>query len=253
MSRRRSIGFDRRIELPWLDAAAGVVATSASPSEVRDYLWKVLDGEVSGEGPHSARGKTVTVLSHVWGTVPVHVAGLRQSALALLETCQPEERLALHWAMMVATYPVFTDVATAAGRLLALQGAFTLAHAKQRLIAAWGKRSTVERATQRIIRSMVQWGVLVETSKVGTYAGSPKVRTIGVPPSEVLLEALLIDAEEDALPLQTVARHPATFPFSLTVDGGHLRRSSRFTIHRQGIDSDVVALTDSSHLTLRRE
>jgi len=92
---------------------------------------------VSGDKFNSARGKTVTVLNHIWGDVPRPAASLRERAAALLEGSTPDERLALHWAMMVGTYPVFTDTAAAVGRLLTLQGSFTLAHLTRRLVGLW--------------------------------------------------------------------------------------------------------------------
>ncbi len=78
------IGFDRKIELDWLDATAAQVAAGAGDREIRDYLWKLLDGEVAGDSFNSARGKTVTVLRHIWSRVPEPVLPLRERALALL-------------------------------------------------------------------------------------------------------------------------------------------------------------------------
>jgi len=62
---RKPIGFDRKIQLGWLDATAGWAAEGLSPREIRNRLDEVLAGKVAGSGSHSARGKTKTVLLHI--------------------------------------------------------------------------------------------------------------------------------------------------------------------------------------------
>jgi len=242
MNRRANIGFDRRIDLEWLDAAAAQAAAGAPTAEIRAYLWNLLAGVVSGDKVNSARGKTVTVLNHIWGDVPESGASLRERAAAQLVGSTADERLALHWAMMVGTYPVFTDAAAAIGRLLMLQGSFTLAHLTRRLFGAWGERSTLERAGQRIIRSMIQWGVLRDTATRGMYEAVPRRRAVGSGVGAVLIEGLLVDAEEASLPLDQLLTHPALFPFHLGLNASHLRGASQFRMHRQGLDSDIVEL-----------
>jgi hypothetical protein len=242
MNRRASIGFDRRIEIEWLDAAAAQAAAGAAPEEMRTYLWNLLDGVVGGNTSNSARGKTVTVLNHIWGNVPSRAASLRHRATLQLAECHADERLALHWAMMVGTYPIFTDVASAAGRLLTLQGSFTLAHLTRRLVSSWGERSTLARATQRIIRSMVQWGALQDTPTPGTYEGFKRRRAIGSDVGTLLIEALLVDAKKASIPFDQLIRHPTLFPFDVQVVTEHIRRSPQFRVHREGLDSDFVEL-----------
>lgn len=242
MSRRTNIGFDRRIDLEWLDFVAGEVTAGVPVGELRSRVWELLDGVVSGEAFNSARGKTVTVLNHIWGDVPTSAKALRDQAAASFRECRAEERLALHWAMMVGTYPLFTDVAAAVGRLLALQGGFTLAHLTRRLVATWGERSTLTRATQRIVRSMIQWGVLTDANVRGTYESVRGKRVIGPAVGMVLIEALLVDAEEAAVPLDQLVGHAALFPFDIQVNAGHVRGASQFRVHRQGLDADFVEL-----------
>ena len=48
-TQRATIGFDRKIDLTWLDAAAGRLATGESVADVRAFLWSLLDGVVPGE------------------------------------------------------------------------------------------------------------------------------------------------------------------------------------------------------------
>ena len=242
MTRRAAIGFDRRIDIEWLDAAAAQAATNGTSEELREYLWNLLDGVVSGDKLNSARGKTVTVLNHIWGDVPPAAIALRTRALSQLEAATVDERLALHWAMMVGTYPVFTDVAAAAGRLMTLQGSFSLAHLTRRLVGTWGERSTLTRAAQRIVRSMIQWGVLRDTDTRGMYEAVPSVRVIGPEIGVLMLEALLVDAEEASIPFDQLVSHAALFPFDLRLNAGHMRTAPQFQVHRQGLDSDFIEI-----------
>jgi hypothetical protein len=159
---RTTIGFDRRIDVEWLDAAAGRVADGHSPADVREFLWGLLDGVVGGDTVHSARGKTLTVLMRIWVAVPPTAEPVRAAAIKNICSASSGERLAMHWATSVACYPFFAEVAAHVGKLLALNGDANLSQIVRRMTETWGDRSTLPRAVQRVIRSMVQWGALRE-------------------------------------------------------------------------------------------
>ena len=242
MSARMSIGFDRRIDAEWLDAVAQQVAAGMKGSELRAYTFEMMKGVVAGGTKHgTAAQKTVTVLTRTWANVNPEVVGLRDRALALLPSLTPQERAGLHWAMAMAGYRFFGDLASTSGRLLQLQGDLNLEQVTRRLREAWGERSTMNRATQRVVRSMVQWGCLADTTSKGVYTQiSNRIPANGVL-SQVLLEALLI-YERKGLPVDPVVSHPALFPFDLDLQLNSLRLSPRFEVHRQGLDEDVVNL-----------
>lgn len=242
MSERRVLGFDRKLELAWLDAAASTVAVGAKPNEAREQLWRLLDGVLAGEKSNGARGKTTTVLLRVWVNVPEPAKALRARAVALLQHVAPEVRLGLHWAMLLAAYPFFVDLASGAGRLLALQRKVAASQLTRRIVEAWGDRSTLPRAVQRLLRSMIQWGVLNDTATRGVYEARAKKIVLPDEVAELLLEALLLNAAGTAVPFEQLVGHPALFPFELRLTAHQLRRASQFRVHRQGLDSDVVEL-----------
>ncbi len=251
-SRRQTIGIDRRLDLEWLEAAGEMAASGVTDTEFRQRLWTLLEGQVGGSTVHSGRGKTVTVLRRIWSQVPVSARSLHRRALQLLPGVPPADRLAVHWAMVLGTYPFAADLADGIGRLLALQGDFNLAQLTRRLIATWGERSTLVRAAQRLVRSMIQWGVLRDADDPGVYLAAATRRPASGAVSELLIEAVLLAIEPRSLPVDQAIRHPAFFPFALQTRAYELRRAKQFEVHRSGAAVDVVALAKTSDSGLCR-
>ncbi len=243
MRQRRIIGIDRRVDREWLDAVAEQVAVGAPEQDIRDRLFHLLDGVLKGGNKRgTACYKTVSVLSRTWINVAPQSRSLRDRAACMLPQLTHAQRLGLHWSLLMATYPFFADVATNSGRLLTLQGNLTLAQLTRRMREEWGDRSTMVKAVQRVIRSVVQWGVLTDTLQPGVYEGVQKALTLPGPVSELLLEALLLRHDGQGIPVDQALRHASFFPFRIDLRGHQLRRSTRFDLHRQGIDMDVLAL-----------
>ena len=240
MSRDVGIGLDRRLDLEWLDIVAAQVASGEEVRAMRSKLFDVVDGKVAGgTKPGTASHKTVGVLMRTWAKVPKELIPFRDHALQILPSLTPAERLALHWGILISGFAFFGDVASSMGRLLALQGNLALSQLTRRISESWGERSTVNRATQRVVRSMVQWGGLADTESKGVYTQVPKRIPISGALTEVLFEAVLIH-EGNGMVIERVTGHPALFPFLLNLDVHSLRESSRFEVHRQGLDVDVV-------------
>ena len=238
---RRQIGFDRKIELSWLDAIAAQAAAGASDKDAREYVWRLLDGVVAGDSIHNARGKTLTVLSRIWLFVPEQARELRSGAITLFREAPANGRLAIHWAMMMAAYPFFLDVAANAGKLITMNGEVTLSQVVRRMLDAWGDRSTLPRATQRILRSMVQWGALHNGSVRGQYLPPPAQTKVSGDAAELLLMGLLTGLGR-GLHASQLLSHSSLFPFDLRAHSNRLSRCQHLQLHRQGDQTDFVEI-----------
>ena len=241
MNRRAQIGIDRRVDIGGLDAIAARHAAGDSVPAIRNAMWELLDGVVAGDGNDSARRKTITVLMKAWAMPGSPSTPLRTKAAPLLHNASRTERLAIHWAILIATYPLFTDVADAVGRISGFHDQFGSAQITKRMIGLWGDRSTLVRATQRLISSIAQWGVLNHLEGVRGYAPvgpSPIRPEYGL----LLVHALLLDSTSGSLQLKTIGSVPALFPFSVGKLADAIARDPDFDIHHQGFGDDVVEL-----------
>lgn len=241
--RRKLLGFDQRVRLEWLEAAAGHASSGRSYDEMRDALLDLLDGIVGGRRYASARSKTVTVLCRVWGGVVPGTEGIRARAIEALLRVDASERVALHWAMSLVAYPFFSDVASIVGRLLELQDEAPMTHIVRRAVELWGDREKVRGGSQKIVRSMADWGCLTEASPKGVFRRRTPQLAVRGQLASVLAEALIFGGEQSAVPLPQLLRHPAAFPFQLEVTAHDLRRAQCFEINRQGLDIDLVSLS----------
>jgi hypothetical protein len=224
------IGFDRRIRLAWLDEAAGQMLRDPEPAAVRAHLHSALAQEIQGA---EARTKTITLLCRVWTNVP-QAPHVRDEALSLLPVLLPDERLWLHWGLTLLAFPFFRDVAATVGRLLRIQSQCSVGQVTDRVIAAWGERTTLVRATQRVLRSCVEWGVLREDSARGVYRASEPCRTTTVPLRNWFLEAAVRAHNTDGLPVGELVSLPENYPFVLSVQPYELTRMARFDVQQQG-------------------
>jgi hypothetical protein len=109
------------------------------------------------------------------------------------------------------------------------------------MLAAWGDRTTTKEAVQKLITSLLDWGVL-RSAKHGHFLLADKL-TSGISDLQLwLLEALLRASAADEIEAHQLLRLPELFPFKFTASLGDLRRSDCFNIHRQGLDMDMVTV-----------
>lgn len=234
---RSLIGFDRRLDKEWLDAVAALMAEGKTEPEVRERLMQFLAPAQAGE----ALSKTLTVLGRLWWRAPQTLAPMQRRALVLLPQVGPSERIAIHWALCLAVYPLFLDTARFVGRLLSLQGEVKMKQLEVRVAELWGDRATIPRAVQRITRSMVQWGVLRDAGQVGVFRATPQISLKG-DLCALLVEGLLRGQAEGGLTREQLYGHPTFFPFEMDVRPYDFKERPEFEVLRQGVDVEMVML-----------
>ena len=85
------IGFSQRIRLEWLEQTARLILAGAARQAVLEALQELLHDKLS-VGGHAERGnceKAITILMHIWVTVPTELACLRDVGLELLQQLPP--------------------------------------------------------------------------------------------------------------------------------------------------------------------
>lgn len=239
---RSMLGFDRKVRLRWLDMTVERLLLGDDLPALRSRLRRALAHDLADNGPGGALGKTLTVLLRVWASPSPALRAFREEALRLYADTPSDETVWLHWGMVIATHPFVFDVATHAGRLLALQQDVSLAEVRLRMIERWGDRSTLQRAVQRVMWNLAEWGALVPATERSVYRRAPKRR----PPSDAvqvwMIEALLRAQNTPCLSLRQIEVAPSLFPFAMELVVSEVRKNPRVELTRQGVDNDMLAL-----------
>jgi hypothetical protein len=241
MLNRTKIGFDRTIRAEWLDAAAARISSGDSADAARKFLWEFLEDVEPGDTHNSGRGKTLTVLTRIWISVPEQARVLKQAALKQIASTSGEQRIAVHWAMCAGTHPFFFDVATHVGKLIRLHGNSNRTQIKRRMTETWGDRSTLERTIQHVLRSLTQWRLLQAGSEHGSLVGNSSPIRVDTNVSQLLVRAVLL-GQSKGLTFSQILAHPALFPFKLDLSVRDLIANPSFNVQRQGDQSDLVEI-----------
>lgn len=245
MSNRTTIGLSQRLQLEWLERTALLYISGISRSEIQQELETFLQDKISvgttSQG-QTNRKKTIGNLLKIWVSPPDNLESFRDAGLQHLKEFPFQSHLVLHWGMTMATYPFFYVVAETVGRLLRIQGTVTAAQIHRRMKEQLGERSTVERATRRVISTLRDWGSLQSTEDKGLYKLGKALLVDDTQLITWLIEATLIASQVDSSPLRTITHKPALFPFDVQQKSFELPAQPRIEIVQQGLNQRIVML-----------
>jgi hypothetical protein len=248
-SRTQQIGIDRIVRLEWLERTAQLALAGNHPSTVKQNMLEILATSFPTSNP-SVRGslsKTVTILMNVWLSGPKELADLRKAGLELLRIKSGGDRLAIHWAMLMSTYPFWGVVAGQAGRLLRLQETITAEQVQRRICEQYGERESVFRRARYVLRSFIAWAVLQETETKGIYRRGLSLSIEDPKLIALMIEAALHANSNGATRLTDLLESTSLFPFHLkrTAAESLLIASPRLECIRHNMDDELVMLKKS--------
>jgi hypothetical protein len=185
----------------------------------------------------------ISLLS-AWFAPEPELLPIRDDALALAREMRVDQWIALHWAVISASYPFWFNVARQTGRLLNLQDQITQAQVFGRLKEHYGDRETVVRNARYTVRSFVAWGALKDSEAKGCYEKAVPVSITEANLAILMFESALLATPEAICALGLLLNNPAFFPFQLPVMTGDFVSlcSDRIDVVRYGLDDELLKL-----------
>ena len=237
----KNIGFRRNIYLSWLDAAAAFCVENPDPAELRARLDPVVAQQiVSAEN----RRMAIDILVNIWGKSAAAHPALHAEALSLFAAASTvDDRLWLHYGMTLLVYDFFRLGVITIGQLSRYEETVTPREVKLKMVSELGQVGALDKAVDRILFSLRNWGILAESDQRHAYRPLRGHFTASDPRfEEWLLAAALAAHPADELPFADLVRLPELFPFRFSVSVDQLRRSQHVDVHRQGSGWDTVTL-----------
>jgi len=236
---RDRVGFDRELKLDWLNEIVQQVSKEKDgkiiKSQISDYLGK------QGLIKNDAIRKTMLVLRRIWLNVPEEHILIRDEGIKLFFSINETDKIWLHWGMSLLAYPFFKDIAEIIGKLHTLQDEISMEQIRRRFTERWGSRTTTKRAINRVVRSMVWWGILEKTEKIGVYKFPKKISTNEKDMQKWFAHVLILANNSRVTPLDQLFNLNFAFPFRMTIDCYELKRSDKLRFHREGSGIEMVS------------
>ncbi len=235
----KNIGFRRNIRLSWLDATAALCAETDDLVALRTRLESIVGETIASK---ENRRMAIDILLNIWvKTGQQHPALRHQAVLFFAQAEQPTDRLWLHYGLTALYYDFFRFALATIGQISRYADVITPKDVKQRVFAELGQLGALDKATERVIFSLREWGVLLDTERRSVYR--PIRQAFSTTSKDIecwLLEAALTAHPAQELPFTDLIRLPELFPFRFSLRVDDVRASPRFEVHRQGLGWDMV-------------
>lgn len=234
----KMVGLSRNLKMTWLNKSVELLSENLPEAEYKDKLNEYLSFEI--KSPTNLR-KTRDILMNLWYYENLETQTLRTQARSLIEK-DPDNSLAAHWCIILATYPIFVDVSRIIGKLSEFEEEFTLQQLKQKIFDEWGERATLFHSIDKIIATMKAMEAL-KAEKPGLYTiVKHEVKDDEV--NALLASAGMTVEDKGNFTLQELRGMSYMFPFKYQIDREMLIMTDTFTITNIGGEM-MVSLTAS--------
>jgi hypothetical protein len=235
------IGFDRFIQLDWLDAALRVRKGLTGLED----LNRLLEAAALGK---EAMVKTRTKLNALVLEPRPELADYISQGVSLWHeslNAAATGTASFAWGAALATYPYFGKVAEFTGRLTAMQGDCSMPEVHRRMSELYGERGNIKTATRTVIQSQADWGVIRRVTK-----GNRIEKLAPIQNADPALAAWLIEAalryQGRAIAVATLQSTAVLYPFSFELPVATvIAQSTELELLSEGPHQQFVALRAS--------
>lgn len=236
---QKSVGLSRTVRLDWLDTVTFMCLEGESPAQIRARLDEML---VTAQPGAVERQRIVDTLVKAWVKAKPE---LQAKALDLFrQVSSRHDRICLHYGLILAQYPFFRVCTSAIGQISRTEEIISRPVIKKRVAAELGNLGSIERAIERLFKTLMDWEVLIPDTDKNQFRIQPRTVSASLKEMECwLLSSALRSHPSDAIPFEDLLRLPELFPFRFSVTIDDLRKSSAFEVQRQGGGLDMVKLS----------
>lgn len=233
---RYLIGFDRFIALDWANYAKEISSHSDSETVKKAQLKEWLSLRVSGK---DAARKTANVLTRLWLDENPTTTYFKNEVHRIRLDTKKSDYILFHWGMSLLVFPFFYDTCNQIGRLFTLQTKISRRDIQIRMGEKYSNQGSVPRSVDRILQSLVDWGVLEKLSF--QELGIKVYETPDVMVKKWLLEAVVFSSPQKRIPVAGFYKLPALFPFEYNGDVRQiLGTSTKLGVERDGNNSEYI-------------
>lgn len=233
------VGFDRFIELDWVNFALDLALRGGDVPELKTWLADRIEGK-------DACRKTANLLTNLWLREYPETSHLRSEALKLASEVDQDQFVVLHWGMALANFALFSQTVDVIGRLLRIQGDIERVTVRKRVLEAYSNQGTIPRSVDRIIQSLIDWRILESDDKKSFHIQN----SIFIEDGKIfnwLVKCMVNSDPKTGIAVIDISRAQKLFPFEIGADVRKvLRQSGDFEVVRSGRNEEMVVLKQSA-------
>jgi len=231
----KMVGLSRTIKIEWLNKVVSLVNEGMTPENIKEVLNDYIGFEISSLD-NIRKSRDILMNLWVYPFEDEKANLIRKQALEAIKN-ENEDKLAMHWCMLLLYYPVFVDVTGMIGKLSSMQDSFSLAWLKDKMFEEWGERTTLFHSLDKIMQTLRQIGAV--DSKNGVYTVNHyEIKDAAT--KKILLKTILalkMQAYYEPSELSNVSQ---MFPFEYTVDSELIFGNQDFELGNFGGSPVVV-------------
>ncbi len=231
----KMVGLSRAMKIEWLNKVINLANEGMAPENIKEALNDYIGFEIKS---HDNIRKSRDILMNLW-VYPFEDEKanlIRQRALDELKNGN-EDKLAMHWCMLLLYYPVFVDVTGMIGKLSTMQDSFSLAWLKDKMFEEWGERTTLFHSLDKIMQTLRQIGAVDSTAGIYTVRHY-EVKNDAT--KKILLKTILALKMQAYYEPSELVKVPQMFPFEYTVESDLIFGSQEFELGNFGGSPVVV-------------